>query len=177
MTAAALEMHVAAVMAERLAAIAGDDGEPVFATVLSVLETAGLSAWPKTPAALVLPISGEADESTTRKVEAAPVQHFVRVGVAVIEAAPNDRTGKLGMDRVSPLLAAVRVALAGWAPPGQREVLSYRRGRLVSVEDGRVSWLDEYELRRVARAGVIEVAPQGAREQGAPQGAREQGAP
>ena len=51
-----------------------------------------------------------------------------------------------------------RQALAGWAPPGQREVLSFRRGRLVSLEDGRLQWLDEYEIRRIARAGVVEAA-------------------
>jgi hypothetical protein len=27
---------------------------------------------------------------------------------------------------------------------------------LVSLEDGRLQWLDEYEIRRVARAGVVE---------------------
>lgn len=61
-----------------------------------------------------------------------------------------------GKDRVSPVLAAARLALAGWQPPGQREVLSFRRGRLVAAVDGRVQWLDEYEIRRVASAGVIE---------------------
>jgi len=71
-------------------------------------------------------------------------------------AAPNDRSGARGRARLSALLAHARQALAGWAPPGQREVLSFRRGRLVSLEDGRMQWLDEYEIRRVARAGVVE---------------------
>ena len=115
-----------------------------------------LTAWPKTPAALVLPVSDEAEESTTRRVENAPVQHVVRVGVSVMVAAPNDRTGARGRGRLSALLAQARQALAGWAPPGQREVLSFRRGRLVSLEDGRLQWLDEYEIRRIARAGVVE---------------------
>ncbi len=115
-----------------------------------------LTAWPKTPAALVLPVSDEAEESTTRRVEQAPVQHVVRVGVSVMVSAPNDRTGARGRWRLSALLAQARQALAGWTPPGQREVLSFRRGRLVSLEDGRLQWLDEYEIRRVARAGVVE---------------------
>ena len=156
MTLAALEMHLADVMAARLAALAGEDGAPLFAAVLSALDTAALTAWPKTPAALVLPVSDEADESTTRRVENAPVQHVVRIGVSVMVAAPNDRTGARGRERLSALLAEARLALAGWAPPGQREVLSFRRGRLVSLEDARLQWLDEYEVRRVARAGVVE---------------------
>ena len=156
MTLVALEMHVADAMAERLAALTADGGDPVFAAVLSALDTTALTAWPKTPAALVLPISDEAEESTTRRVENAPVQHLVRVGVSVMVAAPNDRSGARGRERLSALLARARQALAGWTPPGQREVLSFRRGRLVSLEDGRMQWLDEYEIRRVARAGVVE---------------------
>ncbi len=156
MTLVALEMHLADAMAERLAALTADGGDPVFAAVLSALDTAALTAWPKTPAALVLPISDEAEESTTRRVENAPVQHVVRVGVSVMVAAPNDRGGARGRERLSALLARARQALAGWTPPGQREVLSFRRGRLVSLEDGRMQWLDEYEIRRVARAGVVE---------------------
>ena len=154
---AALEFHLADAIAARLAALADGDGAPVFADVLSALETAALTSWPKTPAALVLPISDEADESTTRRVEHAPVQHFVRIGVAVIVRAPNDRTGALGRERLSPVLAQARRALAGWQPPDQREVLSFRRGRLVAAEDGRVQWTDEFEIRRVARAGVVEL--------------------
>ena len=157
MTHAALEMHVADLMATRLEALADAAGDPVFAQVLSALDAAALTSWPKTPAAIVLPISDEADESTTRKVERAPVQHFVRLGVAIIVRAPNDRTGALGRERLSPVLAEARLALAGWTPPGQREVLEFRRGRLVAAEDGRVQWTDDYEVRRVARAGVIEV--------------------
>lgn len=156
MMLAALEMHLADVMAARLAVLAGEDDAPLFATVLSALDTAALTAWPKTPAALVLPVSDEAEESTTRRVENAPVQHLVRIGVSVMVAAPNDRTGARGRERLSALLAEARLALAGWAPPGQREVLSFRRGRLVSLEDARLQWLDEYEVRRVARAGVVE---------------------
>ena len=156
MTAAALEFHVADAIAERLSALDGDDGAPLFAAVLSALESAALTSWPKAPAALVLPISDEADESTTRRVEWEPVQHSVRIGVAVIVRAPNDRTGATGRERLSPVLAAARLTLAGWRPPGQREVLSFLRGRLVAAEDARVQWLDEYQIRRVASAGVIE---------------------
>ena len=159
MTLAALEIHVAEAMAARLAALADEQGEPLFAAVLSALEVAALTTWPRTPAALVLPISDEAEESTTRKVERAPVQHFVRLGVAYLVSAPNDRTGARGRERLSPVLAAARRALAGWQPPGQREVLEFRRGRLVGAEDGRVQWTDEFEIRRVASAGVVEVAP------------------
>ena len=156
MTFAALEMHLADAMAERLAALTAEDGAAAFAAVLSALDTAALTARPRTPAALVLPISDEADESTTRRVENPPVQHVVRVGVSVMVAAPNDRTGARGRGRLSGLLAQARQALAGWTPPGQREVLSFRRGRLVSLEDGRLQWLDEYEIHRIARAGVVE---------------------
>ena len=156
---ATLEIYLAAAMAERLAALAGEGGKPLFAALLDALEADALTSWPKTPAAIVFPISEEADESTTRRVEQAPVQHTVRIGVSVIARAANDRSGKIGSERLSPLLAQARQALAGWAPPGQREVLSYRRGRLVATEDGRVQWVDEYEIGRVARAGVIEVAP------------------
>ncbi len=156
MTLAALEIHLADAIAVRLAGLVDDDDAPLFAAVLSALDTAALTAWPRMPAALVLPVSDEAEESTTRRVESAPVPHVVRIGVSLMVAAPNDRTGARGRERLSSLLAEARQALAGWAPPGQREVLSFRRGRLVSLEDGRVQWLDEYEIRRVARAGVVE---------------------
>ncbi len=161
MTAAALEFHLAYAMAARLVALEGEDGAPLFATVLSTYDAAALASWPKTPAALVLPISDEANEDITRRIEQAPVEHFVRIGVAVIVAAPNDRTGARGRDRLSPLLAQVRQALAGWRPPAMREVLSFRRGRLVAAEDGRVQWTDEFEIRRMARAGVIEQPDEG----------------
>ncbi len=156
MTLAALEIHLADAIAARLAGLADEEGAPRFAAVLSALDTAALTAWPKTPAALVLPVSDEAEESTTRRVENAPVSHVVRIGVSLMVAAPNDRSGARGRERLSVLLAQARRALAGWAPPGQREVLSFRRGRLVSLEDARVQWLDEYEIRRIARAGVVE---------------------
>lgn len=105
MTLAALEMHLADAMAERLTTLEADDGTPAFAAVLSALDTAALKAWPKTPAALVLPISDEAESSTTRRVESAPVQHVVRVGVSLMVAAPNDRGGARGRERLSALLA------------------------------------------------------------------------
>ena len=117
MTLLALEMHLADAMAERLAALTADGGDPVFAAVLSALDTAALTAWPKTPAALVLPISDEAEESTTRRVENAPVQHLVRVGVSVMVAAPNDRGGARGSG--SPPCSPA---------PGKRSPVGHRRG-------------------------------------------------
>ena len=49
MTLAALEMHLADAMAERLTALMAEDGEAVFAAVLSALDTAALTAWPNDP--------------------------------------------------------------------------------------------------------------------------------
>ena len=86
---------------------------PSSPPLLSALDTAALTAWPKTPAALVLPVSDEADESTTRRVENPPVQHVVRIGVSIMVAAPNDRGDTRGRGRLSALLAQVRQALAG----------------------------------------------------------------
>lgn len=145
-------------------ALAPGGGEaPVFASALYGLDPVALESWPKTPAVAVLPISDEAEESVTRKVERPPVQHFVRLGVAYLVRAPNDRKGAIASGRLAALAAAARWALAGWKPPLQREVLSFRAGRLIDISDGRVQWTDEFEIRRVASAGVIEVAPEGAR--------------
>ena len=158
MSAAALEMHIAEAMAARLAALVGERGAAVFASALYGLDPGALESWPKTPAALVLPISIEAEESTTRKVPQPPVQHFIRIGVAYLVRAPNDRKGALASERLSPVAGAARGALAGWKPPGQREVLSFRAGRLVDISSGRVQWTDEFEIRRVASAGALETA-------------------
>ena len=162
MTLAALEIHLADAMAERLAALKADDGAPVFAAVLSALDTAALTSWPKTPAALVLPISDEAEGSTTRRVEGTPVQHVVRVGVSLMVAAPNDpTTAAVRAGGGASLCPACSPAPGRRSPAGRRLSSArwfcrFRRGRLVSLEDGRLQWLDEYEIRRVARAGVIE---------------------
>lgn len=135
----AAELSAVAAVAARL----GEAG--VYEEVLGVLDAAG-GVSPRTPAAFVLPLAEDAAESVAPAVRA--VQYTTAtIGVQSVISAPNDRTGARARDELSALLAASRAALAGWKPPGGREVLRFYRGRLLGIDGGRVFWLDEYRLR------------------------------
>lgn len=77
------------------------------------------------------------------------VQRVVtRLGVVVGVSARNDPGGIKGAAQddgpLGTLLRAARTRLAGWAPARHWEPLAVRRGRLLSLEGGRVFWQDEY---------------------------------
>ena len=142
---AALELYLVAQATERL--IAFDDAEGrLFAEVLGVVEAAGYDAPPRTPAAIIAPIAERGDEPVARHVPESPQRFTVTIGVLQIVQAANDRKGDRARDRLSRALTRSRRALAGWQPPGHREAMTLRRGRIVRVDGGRVSWVDEYEI-------------------------------
>ena len=118
----------------------------LYKEVLGALDAAALSAAPRTPAAFVLPLAEDAAESVAPAVEAT---QFVTatIGVQTLLSAPNDRGGARARGELSALLAASRELLAGWRPPGAREVLAFHRGRLIGIDGGYVEWRDEYRLR------------------------------
>jgi hypothetical protein len=49
------------------------------------------------------------------------------------------------------LTAALRQALAGWAPPGEGARLRWIGGSLEQVAPGYLAWRDDYECRRLLR--------------------------
>lgn len=117
----------------------------IYEEVLGVLDAAG-GVSPRTPAAFVLPLAEDAAESVAPAVRATQYT-TATIGVETVVSAPNDRTGARARDELSALLAASRAAIAGWKPPGAREVLRFHRGRLLGIDGGRVFWRDEYRLR------------------------------
>ena len=162
MSGQAFEIYLVDRIADRLRELTnppgGENAALFFKAVLGTLEAAVLETWPQTPTAVVLPLADDADESVAPLVEEAAQQYLVTIGVSILVAAPNDRKGALGLERLSPALAYARAALSGWAPGGlldNRLTLSYRRGRLLRADGGRVQWQDEYQMSRWARGGGV----------------------
>lgn len=154
---AALELYLVEQAMERL--IAFDDAEgKLFAEVLGVVEAAGYDEPPRTPAAIIAPIAERGDEPVARQVPESPQRFTVTIGVVHVIQAANDRKGDRARDRLSRALTRSRRALAGWQPPGQREAMTLRRGRIVRVDGGRVSWVDEYEIGHWPVQGGIAAA-------------------
>ncbi len=130
--------------------------------VLGALEIAGAVKL-RPPLAVVAPISEAAGE-TRAGWGATSQQIILTLGVAVMIAAPNDPGGVRARrkDELSDTLAAVRGALMGWVPPGfLAQPLTYVRGRLLEIEDGRITWQDEWETRYwiTAHEGVEPCGP------------------
>ena len=156
MSADAIEIGLVEQTAARLMEFDGDaDGGALFAEVLGVLDAAAADKPPRAPAAIVAPSALRADEPVSRVVAHAPQRFALTIAVVHIVAAPNDRQGSRARDRLSEALTRSRRALSGWGPPGQREVLALRRGRLLDVAGGRVSWADEYEIAQWTVSGGV----------------------
>ncbi len=101
------------------------------------------------PLAVVVPLSEAAGENRAGW-GATSQQVILTLGVVVMVAAPNDPGGERARSRdaLSDTLRAVRAALIGWVPPGfLAQPLTYARGRLLEIEDGRITWQDELEAR------------------------------
>ncbi len=135
---------------------AGIDASDLLRDVLGLLD------WPdavkvRPPLAGVAPVETVAGEN--RGGDAGAVQLMTAtIAVAVVIAAPDDPGGASARNRreLGEHLAATRAALIGWCPPeagededaGRRcEPLSFRSGRLLGIEDGRIAWEDRYETR------------------------------
>lgn len=122
---------------------------------LEVLELESKVRQPKSPAAVVLPISEEAAESVAPRSNTPP--QFTRMVIAVetLLKAPNDPTGDSRRGELMRVLGQSRALCAGWQPirvngerlPGIRESLQLQRGRLVDLTGAWLAWRDEYVLR------------------------------
>ena len=146
--AQAIQFRAVTAIVERL------EGSGIYNEVLGVLDAAALGAWPRSPAAFVLPLSEDAADSVAPAVQATQ-QIMATIGVQTLLSAPNDRTGGRAHDELSEVLATSRAALAGWTPGGAREVLQFRRGFLIGIDGGRVEWRDEYRMRWWASSAGI----------------------
>jgi hypothetical protein len=78
-----------------------------------------------------------ADNSVIQRVE-------YQLGVVMVVRNVRDERGVDSSDAVEDLTAAVRTALLGWQPSEDAEPLEYVGGRLVSMVNGFVFWLDSY---------------------------------
>lgn len=156
-TGAALELYLVEQATERLIAFDATEGK-LFAEILGVVEAAGYAEQPRTPAAVIAPIAERGDEAVAPRVPDSPQRFTVTIGVVHVVQAANDRKGDRARDRLSRALTRSRRALAGWQPPGQREAMTLRRGRIVRVDGGRVSWVDEYEIGHWPSQGGIAAA-------------------
>lgn len=139
-------------IADVVARIATETGG--FATVghLLGLDAAALLAAPSAlPAALVAPLPPSALQG-----EMLATFHSQRVdwrcGVYVVIARRlpgEDDEGSA--DDWDDLVAGLRVALAGWAPPGEGAKMRWIGGQIEQFAPGLLVWRDDYECRRLMR--------------------------
>ena len=141
-----------------------------------VLDFASARAKLHAPCFAVLPVADTAEPNLAPDPDG-PVFQRVEAVVSVVAgvAAPNDLGGLkgTGRDGLSPLVAASRAMLMGWAPggrfpshvesgasPAERWTsLVFRRGRLLAIEQGRAWWQDEYSTTRRMRGHGDETEP------------------
>ena len=123
---------------------------------LSQLPTveAGLQLGDTTPPAIpavVVFVAG--DDATESNAPEAGVLQRVTATLAVAHVIPARNTkrnaGGPAVDPMAQLTGLTRAQLNGWrppGPPGRRDSLAFRRGRLTAIADGRAVWQDEYTI-------------------------------
>ena len=144
-----------------------------------LLDFAAARAKLHTPCFAVMPVTDTAESNEAPDPDGPVFQRVTStVTVVVGVSAPNDLGGLkgTGRDGLSPLVAASREMLMGWAPGGRfpRYVeagaspaerwtsLVLARGRLLAIEQGRAWWQDEYATSRRMRGhgDAVEPPPQ-----------------
>lgn len=98
-----------------------------------------------TPSAFVMPLAYRGEPSNMLGVH----EQRITEGFAVILVVSNkrDTTGAASLDDLSPLCQQVRDALAGWVPiPADGEPVQITGGRLLGLIDGRLWWIDEFNV-------------------------------
>ena len=106
---------------------------------------AAIQAAPVTPCVYVMPLADQPDDPFL----ASATDQFVRRTFSAVICVSNraDATGGTADTELQGKRQAVRAALLGWTPeadPG--DPISYRGGRLLRFEDGRLWWADEYQF-------------------------------
>ncbi len=84
------------------------------------------------------------------------VRQQVTLGVGVVFALGNrrDRRGQGAQDEINARREQVRRSLLGWQPDSADDVLTYRRGRLLHMQDSVTWWQDEYETQYMISGGI-----------------------
>ena len=98
------------------------------------------------PAAFLLPL---AERATASDLTGSTSQRITQA-FAVLHVVSNrrDALGSAALSDLVPLRARLRAALVGWVPDAETgEPVHYSAGRLLQLDhDGRLWWLDEFEL-------------------------------
>lgn len=96
------------------------------------------------------------DEAAAANTLINGVRQLVTLGVGVVFALSNrrDRRGQGATDEIHSRREQIRQALLGWQPDDAADVISYRRGRLLDIQDATVWWQDEYETQYMITGGL-----------------------
>ena len=137
---------------------------PALRLVAGAGEYAALQQLPpseKMPAAYVLPMD---DTGRPNGLASALVRQQVERRITIVLMTRNlrDSRGENAAEQLEPLLAAIRANLVGWTPvlaaqPAQGaqminpEAMEFRRGRLIGIDEGVLSWSEEYACSAVLR--------------------------
>ena len=116
--------------------------------VYGALDLAGAAERLQTPCLVSVALGEDHDDDLTPEGTETVLRVRTRIGVVIGAAARNDPGGIKGAAEddgpLGTLLRAARTRLVGWTPARRWEPLAVRRGRLLSLEGGRVFWQDEY---------------------------------
>ncbi|MXY18345.1 MAG: hypothetical protein F4187_03950 [Gemmatimonadetes bacterium] len=116
--------------------------------VYGALDLAGAAERLQTPCLVSVALGEDVDDDLTPEGTETVLRVRTRIGVVIGAAARNDPGGIKGAAEddgpLGTLLRAARTRLVGWTPARRWEPLAVRRGRLLSLEGGRVFWQDEY---------------------------------
>lgn len=116
--------------------------------IYGALDLAGAAERLQTPCLVSVALGEDVDDDLTPEGTETVLRVRTRIGVVIGAAARNDPGGIKGAAEddgpLGTLLRAARTRLVGWTPARRWEPLAVRRGRLLSLEGGRVFWQDEY---------------------------------
>jgi hypothetical protein len=103
-----------------------------------------------TPAAFVVPLGLDAAPAADATgVHAQDMR--LRTGILLVMTVTDDAGGGRALEAVTPLVEAVRLALAGWLPPEASAPMALLRERLAEMRAGTVFWQSEFEHREQLR--------------------------
>jgi len=96
------------------------------------------------------------DESAANNSLITGVRQQVTLGIGVIIALGNrrDRRGQGAQDEINSLREDVRRMLLGWQPDSADDVMTYRGGQLLNIQDAVVWWQDEYSTQYMITGGL-----------------------
>ena len=105
------------------------------------------------PALATVPLGEDTDADLAPEGSDTVQRVFTTVAVVAAVPARNDPVGSRARDPLDVLVKAARALLVGWVPVRRWDPLALRRSRLLSLEEGRAWWQDEYQTYGWRRAG------------------------